>query len=224
MRGSCRPGDVTAPVHGRLRSAREPCRGVCGAPHGFTWRSGGAAPPPSLQGLPSLHDVSTRVARLLPTPRAAGRQHAALPLLLVIQPARQPRPPRRWLGGSKPRFLHVFSHGVHSCLGKDVALMELKLVRGAQSVVCAPAESRGITLHYYYYYYYIIAIIIIITLLLKLVRGAQSVVCAPAESGGITPQGSTRGSGGCPRKERGGGEGGEVGNRGSACCARSLLG
>ncbi|GFH12630.1 uncharacterized protein HaLaN_08350 [Haematococcus lacustris] len=36
--------------------------------------------------------------------------------------------PERWMeGGSKPRYLHAFSYGPHSCLGKDLALMELKI-------------------------------------------------------------------------------------------------
>uniref|UniRef100_A0A7S3R407 Cytochrome P450 n=1 Tax=Dunaliella tertiolecta TaxID=3047 RepID=A0A7S3R407_DUNTE len=35
--------------------------------------------------------------------------------------------PERWLSEDKPRHLHVFSHGAHYCLGKDLAIMEIKL-------------------------------------------------------------------------------------------------
>eukprot|EP00197_Chlamydomonas_leiostraca_P005905 CAMPEP_0202874640 /NCGR_PEP_ID=MMETSP1391-20130828/25757_1 /ASSEMBLY_ACC=CAM_ASM_000867 /TAXON_ID=1034604 /ORGANISM="Chlamydomonas leiostraca, Strain SAG 11-49" /LENGTH=451 /DNA_ID=CAMNT_0049556127 /DNA_START=201 /DNA_END=1556 /DNA_ORIENTATION=+ len=36
--------------------------------------------------------------------------------------------PERWLGPERPRYLHAFAWGPHSCLGKDVAILELKLV------------------------------------------------------------------------------------------------
>lgn len=51
---------------------------------------------------------------------AGPRTHCPLPRACAA--------PRRWLHDSRPRALHVFSHAAHSCLGKDLALMEIKLV------------------------------------------------------------------------------------------------
>jgi len=58
-----------------------------------------------------------------------GYDSGAIPLSMDYHALQHSFKPERWLSDQKPRHLHVFSHGAHFCLGKDLAVMEIKLVR-----------------------------------------------------------------------------------------------